>query len=116
MPINETHRTSIFFNTTLAHRIVANRATQRTASSINIIIPVTISKPIYFFVSIKCSERCFGSFIQYLEQGFGGPGRAALALFPVANSVERNTDAFGKLKLAQSQALAHAASEFGCIL
>ncbi len=52
------------------------------------------------------SERGFWGFIQHLEQGFGSTGWAALALFPVADGVQGHVNPLGKLRLAQTQALA----------
>jgi len=47
------------------------------------------------------------------EQGLGCSGWRAFALLPVTNGVDRHINPIGKLRLAQTQALAHSPRELG---
>jgi hypothetical protein len=69
-----------------------------------------------FWSSIKRSKRRFRCLVKDLKQRPRSPGRASFSLFPVADGVNRNTDAQGKFRLGQTQAFSYTSSISCCIL
>jgi len=58
-------------------------------------------------------QRRLRRFVQHLQQRFGRPRRAALALLPIADGVQGNVYTLGEFSLVESQAAAHTACELG---
>jgi len=57
--------------------------------------------------STQRHQRRLRRFVQHLQQRLGGAGRAALALLPVAESVQRYINPFGELGLTEAKPPPH---------
>ena len=57
-------------------------------------------------------QRRLGRLVEHFEQRLGRTRGATLALFPVANGVQRHINPVRELKLRQAQTLAHAPGKF----
>ena len=62
---------------------------------------------------MQSRERRLGRFVQNLQKRLCRTGWAALALFPVSDSVQRNINPLSKLDLAELKPSANPACKFG---
>ena len=64
---------------------------------------------------MQSSQRGFWRLVQYPQQRLCSTCRATFALLPVADRIQRNVNALGKLRLAETQTPAYATRELGGI-
>ena len=64
---------------------------------------------------MQSSQRGFWRLVQYPQQRLCSTCRATFALLPVADRIQRNVNALGKLRLAKTQTPAYATRKLGGI-